>query len=549
MRFLALVVTFGLVLGGGAVPPAGATTRAAASTMDRARSAEAPPAEFGTDWDDPRTAAPPVPRPAGRSCTTRIVDARFAGFTPFTGVFEPPTRCRGPWRAVVLRMDGAVAGRQFDRLGYLRIGGTTVFKTSTPEPSRDGIRWSVEKDLTSYAALLTRPQPVEMLIGNVVDDTFTGVLDVQVSLTFYPGRPAAAGATDVLGLAGAHQEGTALVGDLTVPRNTERLVADVYATGSGGGCEETWYMTTPAGVPYSCPGERGPYREVQVHIDGTLAGIAAPFPHVCTGGWSNPFLWYVLPAPRTFDLAPIRYDLTPFVGRLTDGAAHQVRVSVVGVPAGQSGWDLPTTVLAWRDAGRARVSGALSRHRERPLLDDVAFTAGDERRVTARGEHTWTASGYLDTSHGRVVTTVTRTLSARSTHRWNADESLDRLAATWTDVSTVTVAGAHPARQSATRRTEARRYALDGSITVGPADRLTSALTVADAATATGGRSAPTTLLDTWSGQASWTLNVPREERHATGTSTERFRLSGPGLRFDHLLATENGTVVTDRRR
>lgn len=35
-----------------------------------------------------------------------------------------------------------------------------------------------------------------MLIGNVVDDTYTGVIDVKVTLTFYaaergPGRPAA----------------------------------------------------------------------------------------------------------------------------------------------------------------------------------------------------------------------------------------------------------------------------------------------------------------------------------------------------------------------
>jgi hypothetical protein len=532
----AAVVTIGLVLAAGIATPAAASPPRAGT--NRAE----PPAEFGTDWDDPRTAAPPITRPAGRSCTTTIVDTEFVDFTPYTGRFVPPAACRGPWRKVVLRLDGAVAGRQFDRLGYLRIGGVTVFKTSTPEPSAQGIGWAVEKDLTGYAALLATPRPVEMLIGNVVDGTYTGILDVRVSLTFYPGRAPKGGATDVLGLDGAHNEGTSLVGDLTVPRNTERLIADVYATGSGGGCEEFWYLTAPAGAPYSCPADDGPYREVQVSIDGTLAGVATPYPHIYTGGWSNPFLWYVVPAPRAFDIQPIRFDLTPFAGRLTDGAPHRVQVSVVGVPAGQSGWDVPTTVLAWRDPHRTRVTGALTAQHEQPLVNDAAYTAGDGYRVVAEGGHGLTVSGYVDTSHGRVTTTVARTVGARSTHGWSDGEAADTLAAVWTDRSTVTVRTGR-ARPSTT--TTLRRYGMDGSILIDAANRLTTRMTLTDAAATSDPGSGPSRLLDTWSGEATWTLGVPREERHAVGTSTERYRLSRPGLRYDRTVSTENGTVTT----
>jgi hypothetical protein len=67
-------------------------------------------------------------------------------------------------------------------------------------------------------------------------------------------------------------------------------------------------------------------------------------------------------------------------------------------------------------------------------------------------------------------------------------------------------------------------------------------MNLTDAAVAPG-----SSLLDTWQGQASWLLNVPREERHATGTSTERYRLRQPGRRYDHSISTVNGTVVTDR--
>jgi hypothetical protein len=504
------------------------------------------PVEFGSDWADPRTAAPPVDRPAGRSCTTRIVDTRFTNFTPYQANFVPPVACRGPWRKVVLRLDGAVAGRQFDRLGYLKIGGVTVFKTSTPEPSPDGIRWSVEKDLTGYAALLATAQPVEMLIGNVVDTTYTGVLDVQVSLTFYPGRAPAGGPSDVLGLTAQHNEGTSLIGDLTVPSNTERLVADVYATGSGGGCEEFWYLTTPTGAPYSCPADNGPYREVQVRVDGTLAGVATPYPHIYTGGWSNPFLWYVIPAPRAFDIQPIQYDLTPFVGLLTDGAAHRVEVSVLGVPVGQSGWDVPTTVLAWRDAKSSRVTGALTAHREEPVVNQSSYAAGPtpgtERRVVTEGRHGLTVSGYVDTSHGRVSTTVARSVGNESTHRWNEGETSDALVAAWTDDSAVTVRTGHE-RPSVTNAQ--RRYAMNGTITVDSANRITTTITLTDGATSGANRR----LLDTYSGEASWLSGVPRDQRHATGTSTERFRLTGADACYDHTLGTVNGVLVTDLRR
>ncbi|WP_435844168.1 peptide-N4-asparagine amidase, partial [Streptomyces goshikiensis] len=155
------------------------------------------PAEFGSDWHDPVTAGPAVARPGTRACEVTLAEARFRDFTPYRGDYAPPTACGpAPWAKVVLRLDGKVKGRQYDRLGNLTLGGVEILRTSTPQPSPDGITWAVEKDVTRYRDTLSRPQPVEMLIGNVVDDTYTGVIDVKVTLTFYaaergPGRPAA----------------------------------------------------------------------------------------------------------------------------------------------------------------------------------------------------------------------------------------------------------------------------------------------------------------------------------------------------------------------
>ncbi|MEU6224587.1 peptide-N4-asparagine amidase [Streptomyces sp. NPDC047042] len=522
----------------GAGPAQSAAAAGAARTVDV-------PAEFGTDWHDPVTAAPPVTRPVGTpSCEVTVAEAQFKDFTPYEGTYTPPGGCGASWSKVVLRMDGKVKGRQYDRLGYLHIGGVEVLRTSTPQPSPDGIAWSVEKDVTRYSDTLSRPQPVEMLIGNVVNDTYTGVLDVKVTLTFYAGKPLAKNTPDrVLTL----QDGT-----LTTPRNSERIVAEVYATGSGGGCEEYWYLTVPDAAPYSCKATDGPYREVQIKVDGQLAGIAAPFPTVWTGGWSNPFLWYVVPGPRAFDIKPIEYDLTPFAGVLNDGRPHDVQVSVVGVPEGQAGWSTPVNVLVWQDAGRARVTGGLTAHHASGLANSSTYTPGsaDElHRLDTEGAHRLTVAGYVNTSHGRVVTTVSRALANTSVHRWTDGENTDGLTATWTDAEKVTVDGRGPARTTRTQRT----YTMDGTTTLGAGDRLRTVLTLGDRAavteTSAGRRTAWSWLDDTYAGDATYTANVPRDQRHAVGTTSERYRLHSSAGCHDRSLVTVQGVLTEDRSR
>lgn len=529
------VLLLGTVLGGG-------TARAAASTS----AAVEVPAEFGTDWHDPLTAAPPVTRPDAKSCRITLAEAQFRDFTPYRGTYTPPGGCGDRWSKVVLRLDGKVKGRQFDRLGYLHIGGVEVLRTSTPEPSPDGIEWSVEKDVTRYSDTFRSAQDVEMLIGNVVDDTYTGVIDVKATLTFYDlafskGKPAAV-PDRVLTLAEGPGGAT-----LTTPRNSERVVAEVYATGSGGGCEEYWYLTVPAAAPYSCHADDGPYREVQVKVDGQLAGIATPFPAVWTGGWSNPFLWYVLPGPRAFDIKPIEYDLTPFAGVLNDGRPHRVEVSVVGVPEGQSGWSTPVNVLVWQDPGKAVVGGKLATHDAGELTDSSVYTPGTEHRLDTEGRHRLTVAGYLDTSHGRVRTTVTRTLANTSVHRWTDGENVDGLDATWTDDESVTVDGRGPARATRTHRT----YTMNGTTTLGGDDRLRTVLTLGDRAdamtTRNGRRTWWSRLDDTYTGDATFTVNVPREQRHAVARTSERYRLYGSEGCYDRRLTTLQGVLTEDR--
>ncbi|WP_075736581.1 peptide-N4-asparagine amidase [Streptomyces acidiscabies] len=539
-----------------AVLPLTATTTATATPSAPTTSGTAPrladvPPEFGSDWHDPLTAAPPVPRPNAESCEVTVAQAQFRDFTPYRGTYTPPPACGDTWSKVVLRMDGKVKGRQYDRLGYLHIGGVEIFRTSTPQPSPDGIEWSVEKDVTRYTDTLRRAQDVEMLIGNVVDDMYTGVLDVKVTLTFYEApepkpagtKPYPAGSLEntenaentvpdkVLTLTPDHT--------LTTPRNSERILAEVYATGSGGGCEEYWYLSVPTPAPYSCQTPDGPYREVQITVDGQLAGIATPFPTVWTGGWSNPFLWYVVPGPRAFDIKPIAYDLTPFAGVLNDGRPHRVEVSVVGVPEGQTGWSAPVNVLVWQDSGKKQVTGRVTAHREGAPANSSTYTPGTEHRVGTKAAHRLTVTGYADTSHGRVTTTVARALAHTSTHRWTEGEKLDALAGVWTDDETVTV------NRHATRAH--RTYTMDGTTTIGADDRLRTVMTLAERATVSDTRGRWSRLDDTYTGDATYTVGVPRDQRHGVATTTERYRLTGSRGCYDRTVTAVQGMLTEDR--
>ncbi|MEV8530610.1 peptide-N4-asparagine amidase [Streptomyces sp. NPDC051211] len=533
------VLLGGLLLAAGSL--LGSGTPAAAATP--------PPPEFGSDWHDPLTAAPPVDRPATRSCTLTLAEAQFRDFTPYRGSYTPPADCGSHWTKAVLRLDGKVKGRQYDRLGNLTVGGVEILRTSTPQPSPDGITWSVEKDVTRYRDTLSRPQPVEMLIGNVVNETYTGVIDVKVTLTLYPAEAATATSATATATTPSSVTPDRVLpltdNTLTTPRNTERILAEVYATGSGGGCEEYWYLTVPDRAPYSCKAADGPHREVRIAVDGRLAGIAAPFPTVWTGGWSNPFLWYVTPAPRALDVQPVVYDLTPFAGLLNDGRPHRIEVSVGGVPAGQTGWSTPVNVLLWQDEARAVVTGALTRHEASDPANSSEYAAGPEHRLDTRAGRTLTVGGYLDTSRGRIATTVTRTLAHTSVHRWTDGETRDALTATWTDHETVS----HGRNTTRTQRT----YTMDGETTLGAGDRLRTVLALGDRADTLalrdGRRTSVERLDHSYTGDATYTTGVPRDQRHAVGTSSERYRRYGTAGCYDRTVGTAQGTLVEDRRR
>lgn len=376
----------------------------------------------GTYYQDPVTADRPVPTPPTPSCTVNLAadyttNDSSGAFQAYNGTFTPPADCPGPWAKVVLDFTGRETGRQYDRAGDITFGGARIFFTSTPEPDPDGITWHAQKDVTEYSSLFTPGQPYTISVPNYLNSLDTGVMHIDANLTFYradAAHPAPRTPDEVIGLgtqsvSSSGDVATYPVNDL--PTNIDRAVLEVYPKGNA--CDEFWYGGLPDDYVAANPGQGlcggGPYRELDASLDGTPAGATIPFPNVFTGG-INPLIWRPIPAVDAFDLKPRYLNLTPFVGSLVDGGSHTLTMSVRNA---QSYWQLTPNLLIYRDAGTTQTSGGLLRdslatHPTSIRPHERTTDGGVDYRVKAK--RSYTVSGWVRTSTGRVVTTVRRTL-------------------------------------------------------------------------------------------------------------------------------------------
>lgn len=417
LRASLAAVTIALATVGTAVPPA---------------HADSAPVEV--NYADPVTALPPVSRPPTKHCTVTAMQHDFANSygQPFHATLSPPAACPGPWSKIVLDWSGSVAGRQYDRLAGVWIGGAEVFRTSTPEPDPKGINWHVDTDISRFAPLLRTPQPLVVDLGNVYNSTYTGIYHMTMTVTYYQAdraHPEAAHADTVVPVSSSTTDpgwwilnkGQAAKTSVTVPRNTTRALMEVYAR--GGGCDEQWFTAVPDDLAAAHPDTLcggGPYREVQVMLDGTPAGLAQPFPVIYTGGIS-PLMWRPIPAIDAFRTQPYAVDLTPFVGQLVDGQTHAVTL----VPYGNNdNWTVDATLFVDVDHARAQTSGA--------LLSDTLTTMPDVRtssapasagatKVSTSVTRDWATRGYVDTSGGRITTTVSQRVGYSNVDTVSAD--------------------------------------------------------------------------------------------------------------------------------
>jgi len=396
------------------------------------------------------TADPLVPRPAVKPCTVQLFsNYEFAFFseTDQTFNFTPPAQCPGPWSKVVLEINFSEnGGDQFDRTASLYLANTDIYFGTTPEPLPTATNtWHVERDVTDYSALMTLAQQGTMVLQNCTTDCgapynafLNGVFTVSADLQFYSaGRhdDARAEIPDlVLPLLQSNGNGgfslpvilssptAQLATAFTLPTNIERAYLDVVSQSQS--TNEQWYACLPddlialSNFLFGCIHTN--FRETEITIDGALAGIAPVSPWVFTG--FLPDQWVPMPALQTLDFVPYRVNLTPFAGVLSDGNPHTVALSVFN---DDDYFSVTGSLLLFLDHEARQVTGAVTKNTltapSPEVTENLQGTATVTGTVGVTSNRNFIIAGYVDTSHGKVSTSVAQQQSFSSTETVDVD--------------------------------------------------------------------------------------------------------------------------------
>ncbi len=370
------------------------------------------------------TANAPVPRPSTTPCTvTLFQNFDFDDFSPRSFSYTPPSQCPGPWAAVVFEADWSVdPGVQYDRTTNIWLGGNVIFFGTTAEPSSNFTRtWHTESNLTELGPLFAVPQQGTAILFNLVNNEYTSHYHGSAYLQFYPlaqGQNPPPEANVVLPLSAGPTGGTValnsstdqLTGTFTLPTNVEAAYLEVFAQSQSD--DEFWYVCAPnnlAGELDTC-GNTG-FREAEVSIDGTPAGVSPVYPWIFTGG-IDPFLWQPIPGVHTLNFEPYRVDLTPFASVLSNGQQHTVAVSVYNA---DQYFSATANLLLYQDLNSNQVTGMVTTNTigqpdpvvNENIISNGNYAAGPLAINSTRG---FTVEGYVQTSHGMVDTKVVQSI-------------------------------------------------------------------------------------------------------------------------------------------
>lgn len=398
--------------------------------------------KVGTQFE--ATADPLVERPHQQPCVVPLfANYQFAHFSDSSQTFQftPSANCSGPWEKVVLEIDFSEnGGVQFDRTASMYVANANIYFGTTPEPLATPTNtWHVERDVTDYTALFGIPQQGTIVLANCTTDcpppfnTLNGVFTVNADLEFYPVKGGPDGDDDrdrdgrkhrtpdqVLPLAQSNGSGGVnlpatlssptdqLSTTFTLPKNTVEAYLDVVSQSQS--TDEQWYGCFPNDLAninevYGCGNTD--FRETEVTIDGQPAGIAPVSPWVYTG--FLPDQWVPTPGVQTLDFVPYRVNLTPFAGLLSDGKPHTVAMSVFN---DDSFFSATASLLLFLDAGSSQVTGKVTKNTltiPSPVVtENLQGTSTVTGTINVNSDRSFTIAGYVNTSRGKVKTSVSQ---------------------------------------------------------------------------------------------------------------------------------------------
>jgi hypothetical protein len=170
------------------------------------------------------------------------------------------------------------------------------------------------------------------------------------------------------------------------------------------------------------------FRETEVTIDGKPAGVAPVYPWIYTGG-IDPYLWEPIPGVQTLDFKPYRVDLTPFAGVLDDGNPHTIGV---GVYNANSYFLATANLLVYTDHRKQKITGGilsntLAAAPSPVVTENITTGAGPSYTgsILVTSKRNFRISGYVNTSHGRVETTVQQKVDFRNRQEFDVNATTD----------------------------------------------------------------------------------------------------------------------------
>ncbi|KAL5228350.1 hypothetical protein ABZP36_016615 [Zizania latifolia] len=366
------------------------------------------------------------PRGSSGPCSTLLLSHVFASTfnkPPVTAAYSPPS-CLADAGGGALIVSLAVLewradchGAQYDRIFGVWLGGAELLRGSTAEPRPEGVTWTVNKDVTKYASLLAAGNStLAVYLGNLIDDTYDGVYNTNLTLHLYFQRatrsppPSSAPADRVVPVSRSLplNDGLWFVVDnttkvestrLTVPPNAHRAVLEVYV--SSHDFDEFWYM--------NMPDQNGPFREVTIHLDGKVVGAVWPFPVIYTGG-INPLIWRPITSIGSFNMPTYDVELTPFLGKLLDGKEHELGLAVTNA---QKSWYVDANLHLWLDPKSSATSGGLVAYNAPKLTGSIVSKSSDgiDGEYDATASRNISATGWVSSSRGNITTTFTQRLT------------------------------------------------------------------------------------------------------------------------------------------
>ncbi|PSK34938.1 Peptide-N4-(N-acetyl-beta-glucosaminyl)asparagine amidase A [Elsinoe australis] len=276
------------------------------------------------------------------SCQSLLVSYSFGNSygQPFVGPYTPPA-C--DFNRVTWNLTVTSSGRQFDRLGTVSLGEIEVFRTSTAEPTANGIIWTYIKDVSPFLSLFKQPQTLIFDLGNIINDIYTGPFNVTLTASYYTvdDTDTLPAADSILPISKRLQNASSVFNVppdnatnlITIPQNVEKAIVTVAATGQSS--EEFWWSNVLEQDVNDFPSAGtlpglSPFREVQLLIDGNLAGVVWPFPVIFTGG-VVPGFWRPIVGIDAYDLREDEIDISPWLPLLSDNQAHNFTLVVTGL--------------------------------------------------------------------------------------------------------------------------------------------------------------------------------------------------------------------------